>query len=431
MKKIIDLNGGTSKINFRYSRFIAMFAFFFFYITSSEIFSKELEVCKEKCKFLSIQAAIDSANPGDTIRIRKGIYQEGMISISKPLILEGTAGVVLDGKKEKHVLDIRSNNVVISRLDIVGSGVSDTSEYAGVHAEKIKSCVIENNTFEDNAYAIYLAEVEDCIVRGNISSGNAINEVSGGNGIHLWSSKAIRIEGNELKKHRDGIYLEFSSNLKIEENFSHDNIRYGMHFMFSSDNDFRGNRFENNSAGVAVMYSKNILIENNRFENNWGDSSYGLLLKEISESILTKNSFVHNTVAIFADGCNRNYFTHNDLKDNGWGVRILGNSESNQFVQNEFKENVFDISTNTKHSTNTFKENYWDSYDGYDLDLDKFGDISHKPVHFFGYWVVVYPFLMVLYNSPVVNFLQAIENAFPIVTPIDLEDPKPKMRSHV
>lgn len=100
MKKIIDLNSGTSKTNFRYSRFIAMLAFFFFYITSSEIFSKELEVCKEKCKFRSIQAAIDSANPGDTIRIRKGIYQEGMISISKPLILEGTAGVVLDGKKK-------------------------------------------------------------------------------------------------------------------------------------------------------------------------------------------------------------------------------------------------------------------------------------------------------------------------------------------
>ncbi|PKA15850.1 nitrous oxide reductase family maturation protein NosD [Leptospira haakeii] len=430
MKKTADWHHENSRIGFRYSRLIVMLSFLFC-LTPFDIFSKELEVCKDKCNFSSIRTAVDSASSGDTIRIRKGIYQEGMISISKPLVLEGSNGVILDGKKEKHVLDIRSNNVVIRGLNIIGSGVSDTSEYSGVHAEKIMYCVIENNIFEDNAYAIYLAEVEDCNVRGNISTGNAVNEVSGGNGIHLWSSKGVRIEGNELKKHRDGIYLEFSSNLKIEDNFSQDNIRYGMHFMFSSDNDFRGNKFENNSAGVAVMYSKNILIENNRFENNWGDSSYGLLLKEISESILTKNLFVHNTVAIFADGCSRNYFTHNVLKDNGWGVRILGNSESNQFVQNEFKENVFDISTNTKHSTNSFRENFWDSYDGYDLDLDRFGDIPHKPVHFFGYWVVVYPFLMVLYNSPVVNFLQAIEKAFPIVTPIDLEDPKPKMRSRV
>lgn len=430
MKKTIDRYHRNSWIRFRYSQLVVMFSFFFC-LTPSDIFSKELEVCKDKCNFSSVQTAIDSASSGDTIQIRKGIYREGMISISKPLVLEGFNGATLDGKKEKHVLDIRSNNVVIRGLNIIGSGVSDTSEYSGVHAEKVKYCTIENNEFEDNAYAIYLAEVEDCSVRGNVSAGNAVNEVSGGNGIHLWSSKGIRIEGNELQKHRDGIYLEFSSNLKIEDNLSRDNIRYGMHFMFSSDNDFRGNRFENNSAGVAVMYSKNILIENNRFENNWGDSSYGLLLKEISESILTKNSFVHNTVAIFADGCNRNYFTHNILKDNGWGVRILGNSESNQFVQNEFKENVFDISTNTKHSTNSFRENFWDSYDGYDLDLDRFGDIPHKPVHFFGYWVVVYPFLMVLYNSPVVNFLQAIEKAFPIVTPIDLEDPKPKMRSRV
>ncbi|AOP36281.1 ABC transporter substrate-binding protein [Leptospira tipperaryensis] len=410
-------------------RILARFFIFFLLCLNGfvkDLESKEIRVC-HRCPFVSIQKAIDSASVGDKIKIEAGVYEETSIIVNKSVVIEGTDKTFIDGKKKKHVIDVQSNQVTIKNLRIKGSEVSDTNEYAGVHAEKVQGCIFENLIFEDNAYAVYLAEVDGCKIINNRSNGNAENEVSGGNGIHLWSSKNVRIEGNQLERHRDGIYLEFSSNLKIEKNISRDNIRYGMHFMFSSDNDFRKNTFEHNSAGVAVMYSKNILIEDNVFANNWGESSYGLLLKEISDSILTKNTFQNNTIAIFADGANRNYFTYNEIINNGWGIRVLGNSDQNIFAKNDFKENVFDISTNTKQTTNTFKENYWDDYKGYDLNRDRYGDVPHKPVHFFGYWVAVYPFLMILYQSPVVIFLQGIENAFPIVTPIDFEDPKPSM----
>ncbi|MBM9502080.1 nitrous oxide reductase family maturation protein NosD [Leptospira sp. 201903071] len=407
--------------------------FFFLFCLSGfaeDLHSKEIQVCL-RCPINSIQKAIDSASPGDKIRIETGLYEESSIIVNKPVAIEGSSDAVIDGKKNKHVIDVQSNQVTIKNLKIRGSEISDTKEFAGVHAEKVQGCLFENLVFEDNTYALYLAEVDGCSLLNNRSNGNAENEVSGGNGIHLWSSKNVRIEGNKLERHRDGIYLEFSSNLKIEKNISKNNIRYGMHFMFSSDNDFRKNRFEQNSAGVAVMYSKNILIEDNVFANNWGESSYGLLLKEISDSILVKNTFQNNTIAIFADGSNRNYFTYNEIINNGWGIRVLGNSDRNIFAKNDFKENVFDISTNTKKTTNTFQENYWDGYKGYDLNRDRYGDVSHKPIHFFGYWVAVYPFLMVLYQSPVVIFLQGIENAFPIVTPIDFEDPRPSMGANL
>ncbi|MBM9579746.1 nitrous oxide reductase family maturation protein NosD [Leptospira sp. 201903070] len=411
----------------RYGFFL--FCFFWKIGPTADLDSKEIRVCS-LCPLNSIQKAIDSANPGDKIRIEAGLYEEASIIVNKSLVIEGSSESVIDGKKNKHVIDVQSDRVTIRNLKIRGSEVSDTNEFAGVHAEKVQGCIFENLVFEDNAYALYLAEVDGCKLLDNRSNGNAENEVSGGNGIHLWSSKNVRIVGNHLERHRDGIYLEFSSNLKIEKNFSKNNIRYGMHFMFSSDNDFRKNTFQQNSAGVAVMYSKNILIEDNVFAENWGDSSYGLLLKEISDSILIKNTFQNNTIAVFADGSNRNYFTYNEIVNNGWGIRVLGNSDQNQFVKNDFKSNVFDISTNTKRTTNTFQENYWDGYKGYDLDQDRYGDVSHKPVHFFGYWVAVYPFLMILYQSPVVIFLQGIENAFPIVTPIDFEDRMPSMRAN-
>ena len=50
--------------------------------------------------------------------------------------------------------------------------------------------------------------------------------------------------------------------------------------MFSNDDSYISNLFKNNGAGVAVMFSKSLKMFNNTFEENWGDSAYGLLLKE-------------------------------------------------------------------------------------------------------------------------------------------------------
>ncbi|MCT8333797.1 nitrous oxide reductase family maturation protein NosD [Leptospira sp. 85282-16] len=410
------------------------FSIFFFILISSfpirPLSSKTISVCTN-CTIHKVKNAISIAENGDTIKIQSGVYKEGFLPITKSISIIGENGVVIDGLKEKHVLGVYANGVRIQNLKVIGSGISDLSEFAGVHTEKVKDCYFENLSLEDNVYGFYLAETTNCTLKNNSSIGNAENEVLGGNGIHLWSASHNKIIGNKLKKHRDGIYLEFSEHLEIEGNESEENIRYGMHFMFSSHNQFNKNIFKNNSAGVAVMYSKDITMEENQFLENWGESSNGILLKDIADSTLSKNRFEGNTIAVFADGITNIYFQNNDFIDNGWGIKILGNTDYNKITDNNFIKNVFDISTNTKSTTNLFSKNYWDHYEGYDLNKDQIGDIPHKTIHFFGYWIAVYPFLMVLYESPVVLFLQGIEKAFPIVTPIEFEDQHPRMKERI
>jgi len=406
-----------------------LFLFLMIFLNNTIIFAKEWRICKE-CQLTSIKKGINNSRPGDVLVLGPGLFKEGQINIFKPLTIRGEKGTIIDGNFENHVFDVRANDVKIFNLEIVNSGISDLYEYAGIHAENVKGCEFGNNVFENNAYGIYLAQVEDCILNQNKSTGNAENEVSGGNGIHLWSSNKVKIFNNELRQHRDGIYLEFSRLLEIKGNFSSDNIRYGMHFMFSNDNQFRENIFEKNSAGVAVMYSKNIFVEKNVFRDNWGESSNGILLKDISDSIFINNFFYNNTVAVFGDGSNNNIFYHNNFQNNGWGIKILGNSDYNRLKKNNFIRNIFDISTNSKSNTNIFYDNFWDKYKGFDINKDHHGDIPHKPIHFFGYWVAVYPFLMILYESPVVLFLHGIETSFPIVTPIEYEDKSPSMREN-
>lgn len=414
---------------------IKQFTFLFTFILLTtlpihSLFSKTISVCTN-CTIKTVKEAITLSQNGDTIKVQTGIYKEGFLPITKSITIQGEAGVVIDGLKQKHVIGVYSNGVRLQNLKIIGSGISDLTEFAGVYADKVKHCHFENLNLEDNVYGFYLAETTNCTLKNNISIGNAENEVLGGNGIHLWSASHNKIIGNRLEKHRDGIYLEFSEHLQIEGNESKENIRYGMHFMFSGHNQFSRNVFKKNSAGVAVMYSKDIIMEENQFLDNWGESSNGILLKDIADSTLSKNRFEGNTIAVFADGITNIKFQNNDFINNGWGIKILGNTDHNKITNNNFIKNVFDISTNTKSTTNEFIYNYWDHYEGYDLDKDHFGDIPHKTIHFFGYWIAVYPFLMVLYESPVVLFLQGIEKAFPIVTPIEFEDQHPRMKERI
>ena len=71
---------------------------------------------------------------------------------------------------------------------------------------------------------------------------------------------------------------------EIRGNVSEGNLRYGLHFMYSDNCIYEENTFRRNGSGVAVMYTKGVQMIGNRFEDNWGPSSYGLLLKEIYDS---------------------------------------------------------------------------------------------------------------------------------------------------
>ena len=397
------------------------------FFTSINLNANTLTVC-EACNYKTIQSALTAANTNDTIEVQKGVYKESPVQIKKPVSLRGINSPTIDGEKKDHVIDILSDGVQIEGFTIKNGGMSDIHEFAGIHADGIKNCNIKNNTLENNAYGIYLAKVETCHLENNTSIGNAVNEVSGGNGIHLWSSNHINIIKNKTSHHRDGIYLEFSTDLLIEDNISTESIRYGLHFMFSSGNKFYRNHFIYNSTGVAIMYSKNIEVKGNFFEKSKDANSYGILLKDITDSEFTNNIFRENTIGITADNATRNKFISNQFLQNGWAFNMMGNCEYNELTGNNFIGNVFDLSTNSRENLNIYDKNFWDSYKGFDLDRDGVGDKPYLPVRFFSYWVNIYPFLMVLFQSPVIEFLEIAERAFPVMTPVELKDKYPQIK---
>ena len=258
--------------------------------------------------------------------------------------------------------------------------------------------------------------------------GDAEEEFNSGNGIQLWYCQNIEVVENTVQKVRDGIYLEFSDNINIINNISTENVRYGLHFMFSNNDVYENNTFENNGSGVAVMFSKQIKMRNNNFRKNWGTTSYGLLLKEINDAEIVGNTFEENSVGITIEGSNRVQYTNNDFINNGWAVKVKGACYENVFRNNNFLYNSFDLSYNSKLNDNVFDHNFWSGYTGYDLDKNGIGDVPYRPVKLFSYIVNRTPETIILLRSLFMDIIDFSEKVSPVFTPDKLFDPNPLMK---
>ncbi|HQN57661.1 MAG TPA: NosD domain-containing protein, partial [Saprospiraceae bacterium] len=166
---------------------------------------------------------------------------------------------------------------------------------------------------------------------------------------------------------------------------------------------------------------------NNTFTENWGDAAYGLLLKEITDCYMSGNKFYKNTTGIFLDGSNRITIEKNSFKGNGWGMRMQANCMDNYIARNNFMGNTFDVATNGTLTLNKFEENYWDNYDGYDLNKDKIGDVPYRPLSLYSVLVEKNPPAMLLYRSFMITLLDRSERIIPSLTPENFIDNTPKM----
>lgn len=396
-------------------------------LLSLPLFAKTIQVGKQHA-FPTIKAAIAAAEEGDTILVHPGIYKEGNIVVPKTVHLKGVNFPVLDGEGKYEALTLKANYVSVQGLKIINTGSSATEDLAGIKLWGVHYVTIRNNIFENTIWGIYSLESTNSLIEKNRIASNAKIEQQSGNGIHCWKSDSMRIIANVISGHRDGIYFEFVTNSVIWRNNSQENIRYGLHFMFSNSNAYISNIFKNNGAGVAVMYSYDVKMINNFFSDNWGDAAYGLLLKDIRDSYLDGNHFERNTTGIYMEAASRIKIVRNSFKSNGWAMKMQANCMDLDVTQSDFVGNTFDVATNGVVVLNTFNSNYWDKYEGYDLDKDKVGDVPYRPVSMYSMIIEQNPPAMILFRSFITALLDKTEKVLPSITPENLKDERPSMK---
>ncbi|MEP1032259.1 nitrous oxide reductase family maturation protein NosD [Ekhidna sp.] len=403
-----------------------LFVVFIFFVEVAV--AKEINIC-ETCEVSDAKTAVALANPFDTLVFKAGMYTCENLEIRKPLTIVGQLGAILNGNMKGYVLKLFADSINIIGLKIINAGRSYTKDYAAIYSFRANHFLIENNIVVDPFFGLLIEKSKHGIIRNNIVYGTSVKEDETGNGIHAWHCSNLQIYGNEVYNMRDGIYLEFVDDSEIKKNHTHDNIRYGLHFMFSNHDQYLNNRFERNGAGVAVMFSKFIVMKENQFVNNWGPASYGLLLKEIYDAEVIDNEFTENTMAVFIDGTTRINYSGNVFKRNGWAIKVSGGCYANRIYGNDFLGNSFDVSYNSKMNDNTFDGNYWGDYTGYDLNKDGVGDVPYRPVKLFSYIVNKTPETIILLRSLFVDIMNFSERVSPVFTPDNLVDQSPSMQS--
>ena len=376
----------------------------------------------------SLKKAVSIANDKDTIFVNAGVYREGNIAITKSISIIGIDNPVLDGENKYEILTISGKNITVSGITFRNSGYSALNDYASIKIIDASNITIESNTIFHAYFAIHVSNTSYALIRHNTIIGSPKSEQLTGNGIHLWKSNHALIDGNHVQGHRDGIYFEFVSLSTVQNNLSENNIRYGIHFMFSNDDVYFNNTFRKNGAGVAVMYSKKVNMEGNHFEQNWGGSAYGILLKDISDSYIQHNTFFKNTIGLHLEGTSRMEIRQNLFKENGWAIKVQASCEANNFHNNNFISNSFDVGTNGTLVLNTFSNNYWDKYEGYDMNKDGVGDVVYHPVSMYSMIVEQNPNSLILLRSFMVNLLDKAERAIPSLTPENLVDDRPLIK---
>ena len=186
-------------------------------------------------EYLTIQAAIDAAHPGDIIKVASGIYSERIV-VNKSLTLvgENRETTILDGGGLGIVVRINAPDVEVRGFTVQNGGESPNILLGSCIRNVIRECIIR-----DSAYGIELHGTNASVVVDN-----TVTNCSWA-GIIVRDSSNNTIYGNSILNNSIGVHLtsEFSRfNMFYYNNFI-ENLDQARDFAWETrwDNSAEGN----------------------------------------------------------------------------------------------------------------------------------------------------------------------------------------------
>ncbi len=164
-----------------------------------------ITVGAEGCDYASIQAAVDRANPGDTISVQSGTYRENVV-VEKALILRGadsgSGKPLVDGKGTGSVVTLSADGIALEGFVIKNAGFGK----AGIEIKSDKNQILNNLVTENRWYGVSLFDSDENVISGNVVSNNKYG---------IWipaGSDGNRITKNEFSKNANDNAVDAGTN---------------------------------------------------------------------------------------------------------------------------------------------------------------------------------------------------------------------------
>jgi len=365
---------------------------------------------------------------GHSILVCPGTYTEN-VRVIKSLTIHSKKGreetIVQAYDPQKPVFSLITDDYYNANGTTIEGFTIMNSRYYGIDVSESEDCEIVNNRICLNEFGILLQSTERCKITNNEITENTnagiwlyysvqtdimnneiwLNEkdgilfnhtserdgknttISGNliydnkeNGIHLtWSSGVIIENSNSIQNNQlNGIKLDNSSDIVVEENDISHNNKNGIDLENSTDNVIEGNDIlQNRENGISLEQSdKNIILNSNKINSNM---KQGVYLRRSDYTFISNNNEIlrNKEDGIYAKEANHTTISNdNILSWNGYSAIFLDRSsdtliDNNRIEEqkvisgimlrasngNEITDNVIDSNENIGIYLNTSNEN--------------------------------------------------------------------------
>lgn len=377
-----------------------------------------------------LQLFVDITPPGGVLNLPAGSYA-GPVVIRKPITIDGHGEVTVDGEGNGTVISVLADGVTLRNLHITGSGDSHDQVDAGLTLQA-EGALIEGNLIDEVLFGVHLSQAHNNVVRNNRISSREEAPSLRGEGVRLWYSSENLIENNRIERVRDVVFTNAAENRFVGNTIR--DSRIGMELIFSPSNEIENNILIRNTSGIVLIYSDDVRIRGNQLLNMPDATSSALAVKGSSQVVIERNEVVRCAVGLTANSPthpeNVLYLTDNRFAYNDVAMYFYGEKGGHILHGNRFTGNIVPVAVSAATSAlaNDWRGNYWDTYEGFDLNHDGTGDTPHNVYLYSDRLWMDRPMTRFFRGSPVLEMVDFIERLAPFSDPdLILSDPAPRV----